>query len=233
MLKRAAVLGLMAILLSTSLAVASPKEMSLRVTSPSEVAEWALGGTNTIKWSFRGELGKTVSVRLQRQGWVNARLVLAEDTPLGMEQSGAYKWNTPSDLPPGGKYTISVTAENGIGDTSGEFKLVAGKTPVTQILLENPPKGSEQWTIGATAVIRWAFDGSPGQTVRLALIKKEESAVIAIAASVPIGVDGKGKYEWKVPALKPGNDYFIGIVSNSNAFYQDMGATPVGISAAR
>ena len=233
MLKRAILLGMMASLLLTSFTAAAPKEMTLKVTEPGESTEWTLGAVNTVKWSFRGELGKLVSVRLQRQGWVLARQTLAEGTALGNERSGTFKWTTPADLPPGGHYTVSVTAENGIGDMSGEFRLVAGKAPVTQLSLAAPPKGEERWIVGSLSVIRWTFTGKPGTTVKLALIQKQTGDVIPITASTSIGVDGKGAYEWKVPALKPGNDYFVGIASNSNAFYQDMGAAPVSISATR
>ena len=233
MLKRAILLGMMASLLLTSFTAAAPKEMTLKVTEPGESTEWTLGAVNTVKWSFRGELGKLVSIRLQRQGWVLARQTLTEGTALGNERSGTFKWTTPAELPPGGRYTVSVTAENGIGDMSGEFRLVAGKAPVTQLSLAAPPKGEERWIVGSPAVIRWTFTGKPGATVKLALIQKQTGDVIPITASVSIGVDGKGSYEWKVPALKPGNDYFVGIASNSNAFYQDMGAAPVSISATR
>ncbi len=233
MLKRTILLGMMASLLLTSFAAAAPKEMTLKVTEPGEAAEWSLGVVNTVKWSFRGELGKLVSVRLQRQGWVLARQTLTEGTALGNERSGSFKWNTPADLPPGSHYTVSVTAENGIGDMSGEFRLVAGKGPVTQLSLAAPPKGEERWIVGYPSVIRWTFTGKPGATVKLALIQKQTGDVIPITASTSIGVDGKGSYEWKVPALKPGNGYFVGIASNSNAFYQDMGAAPVSISATR
>ena len=233
MLKRAILLGMMASLLLTSFTAAAPKEMTLKVTEPGESTEWTLGAVNTVKWSFRGELGKLVSVRLQRQGWVLARQTLAEGTALGNERSGTFKWTTPAELPPGGHYTVSVTAENGIGDMSGEFRIVAGKAPVTQLSLAAPPKGEERWIVGSPSVIRWTFTGKPGPTVKLALIQKQTGDVIPITASASIGVDGKGSYEWKVPALKPGNDYFVGIASNSNAFYQDMGAAPVSISATR
>ena len=233
MLKRAILLGMMASLLLTSFTAAAPKEMTLKVTEPGESTEWTLGAVNTVKWSFRGELGKLVSVRLQRQGWVLARQTLTEATALGNERSGTFKWTTPAELPPGGHYTVSVTAENGIGDMSGEFRLVAGKAPVTQLSLAAPPKGEERWIVGSPSVIRWTFSGKPGATVKLALIQKQTGDVIPITASASIGVDGRGSYEWKVPALKPGNDYFVGIASNSNAFYQDMGAAPVSISATR
>jgi len=221
------------LLLTSSVALAAPKEMKLKLNEPGAAAEWTIGAGNTVKWSYRGELGATVQITLQRVGWKNARLTIAEAAPIGPERSGSYKWTVPANLPPGSNYTIAVTAENGIGETSGEFSLVAGKTPLTQISLEALPKGAEKWTIGAPVSLRWTYVGSPGQTVQLALINKTDSDLIPIVASVPIGVDGKGRYDWTVPKLKPGGDYYIAIASTTNAFYQDMSKTPVIISATK
>ena len=69
--------------------------------------------------------------------------------------------------------------------------------------------------------------------MKLALINKTDSELIPIVESIPIGVDGKGRYEWTVPKLKPGGDYYIAIASTTNAFYQDLGKTPVIISATK
>ena len=226
-----AALGLL--LLTSATGLAAPKEMKLKLNEPGAAAEWKIGADNTVKWSYRGELGATVQITLQRVGWQNARLTIAEAAPIGPERSGSFKWAVPDSLPPGGNYTISVTAENGIGETSGEFSLVAGKTPLTQISLEALPKGAEKWTVGAPVSLRWTYSGNPGQTVRLALINKADSDLIPIVASIPIGVDGKGRYDWTVPKLKPGGDYYLAIASTTNAFYQDISKTPVVISAAK
>lgn len=226
--------GLMAVLLvGSSAGLAAPKEMKLKLNEPGTAAEWTIGANNTVKWSYRGELGATVQITLQRVGWLNARMTVVEAAPIGPEKSGSYKWMVPDSLPPGSNYTIAVTAENGLSETSGEFSLVAGKTPLTQISLEALPKGAEKWTIGAPVSLRWTYAGNPGQTVKLALINKTDSELIPIVASIPIGVDGKGRYEWTVPKLKPGGDYYIAIASTTNAFYQDLGKTPVIISATK
>lgn len=226
--------GIVALLLVTSsTGLAAPKEMRLTLNEPGAAAEWNIGANNTVKWSYRGELGATVQITLQRVGWLNARMTVVEAAPIGPEKSGSYKWTVPDTLPPGSNYTIAVTAENGLSETSGEFSLVAGKTPLTQISLEALPKGAEKWTVGAPVSLRWTYSGNPGQTVKLALVNKTDSDLIPIVTSIPIGVDGKGRYEWTVPKLKPGGDYYIAIASTTNAFYQDLGKTPVIISATK
>ena len=221
------------LLVSSSVGLAASKEMKLKLNEPGAAAEWTIGASNTVKWSYRGELGTTVKITLQRVGWQNARLTIAEAAPIGPERSGSFKWTVPDSLPPGGNYTVTITAENGFSETSGEFSLLAGKTPLTQISLEALAKGAEKWTIGAPVSLRWTYSGNPGQTVQLALINKADSDLIPIIASIPIGVDGKGRYEWTVPKLKPGGDYYVAIASNTNAFYQDMSKTPVAISATK
>lgn len=224
--------GLLMLALMTA-AIAAPKEMRLRLTEPGSATQWTVGSTVNLKWSVRGELGQTVSISLQRAGLVNARMVLAEAAPIGDNRNGFFKWTIPADLPPGDNYTLRVTAENGIGETSGDFTLVAGKGAVSKLVLDVLAKGEERWQIGSKVVIRWNWSGSPGPLVQLALIKKEDSSVIPIVGSTPVGADGKGRYEWTVPELKPDGDYYLGIASTSNPFFQDMGKTPMVIVKAR
>ena len=96
-----------------------------------------------------------------------------------------------------------------------------------------PPLLEMGEAVGAPVSLRWTFSGNPGQTVRLALINKADSDLITIVASTPVGRDGKGRYDWTVPKLKPGGDYYLAIASTTNAFYQDISKTPVVISAAK
>ena len=226
-----AALGLL--LLTSAVGLAASKEMKLKLNEPGQAAEWKIGADNSVKWSYRGELGPTIKITLQRVGWQNAGLTIAEAAPIGPERSGSFKWTVPDSLPPGGNYTVTITAENGFNETSGEFSLVAGKTPVTQISLEALPKGAEKWTVGAPVSLRWTYSGNPGPMVQLALINKADIDLIPIVASIPIGIDGKGRYDWIVPKLKPGGDYYLAIASTTNAFYQDMSKTPVVISGAK
>ena len=223
----------LAVLFALPTAWAASSEMALKVTDPGTGAEWPIDAVSTVKWAFRGDPGQTVAIRLVRVGWVNAQMIIAESAPVGANRAGSFKWKIPADLPPGADYTVSVMAENGISDTSGGFKLTAGKTPVVKIELEAIPKGGERWSTGSKATIRWSYAGNPGQAVKLALIKKDDATVTVIVPSTPIGADGKGSFEWTVPALKPSGDYYVGIVSLANPFYQDTGKGPVVIGATK
>lgn len=223
----------LALLCVASCAWAAPGEMNLRVTEPASNAEWAIGTEQTIKWSYRGELGKTVEIRLQRAGWVHAQMTLIEAAAIGSGRSGSFKWKAPSELPPASDYTVRVIAENGISDMSGEFKLIPGKDASTKLTLEPIPKGAEKWLVGSKVKIRWNYVGNPGTTVKLGLIKKDEGSVTMIGSNIPIGVDGRGSIEWTAPPLKPGSDYYVGIASASNSFYQDIEKDPVTIVAAK
>ena len=232
-MKKIFVIGVLALLLMASSAWAAPGEMNLRVAEPSANAEWAIGTEQTIKWSYRGELGKTVEIRLQRAGWVHAQMTLNEAALIGSGRSGSFKWKIPADLPPAGDYTVRVIAENGISDMSGEFKLIPGKDASGKLALEPIPKGAEKWLVGSKVKIRWNYVGNPGTTVKLGLIKKDEGSVTLIGSNIPTGVDGRGSIEWTVPPLKPGSDYYIGIASASNSFYQDIEKDSVTIVAAK
>lgn len=222
-------------MLLTSCAWAAPSEMSLRMNDPAGGSEWGIGSEQTIKWSYRGEFSKSVEIRLQRAGWVHAQMTLADAVPIGTGRSGSFKWKVPADLPPSGDYTIRITAENGISDLSSEFKLIPapGKTPTTKLELEPLPKGGDRWSIGSKVRIRWSYAGNMGMTVKLGLIKKEDSAVTVIAAAIPAGADGRGSFEWTVPELKPAGDYYLGIASTTNSFYQDTGKQAVTIVATK
>lgn len=232
-MKKGLLLLCMFLLLFAPGAWAASNEMSLRMAEPGGGAEWTIGSEQLIRWSFKGELGKTVEIRLQRAGWVHAQMTLADAAPIGTGRSGSFKWKIPADLPPAGDYSVRVAAENGISDMTGEFKLLPGKGPVAKLELEPLPKGGERWTTGAKVKLRWSYTGNPGATVKLGLIKKEEGNVTLIAAGIPVGLDGRGGFEWTVPDLKPGSDYYVGIASASNPFYQDIGKSPVTIVAAK
>lgn len=214
---------------------AAPKEMDLRVNDPGASSEWAVGSTNNVKWTLKGgEWTGTVAISVQRVGWVNARMVLADAVPIGTGRVGSFKWLVPLDLPPGDNYSVTVMADNGIGETSPDFKILPGKAAGVKLVLDALPKGLDKWAAGNVVPIRWSYAGNLGATVKLVLVKKDDGTVTTIAEVAAVGVDGKGQLQWTVPAgLKPGSDYRIGIASTTNAFFQDTSKDPITLTATK
>ena len=229
------ILGMVFCLIFISVAVsAAPKEMDLHISDPGGSAEWAVGSTNTIKWNLKGEWSGNVSISIQRVGLVNARMVIVETAPIGVGKTGSYKWATPADLPIGENYSITVTADNGIGETSAEFKVVQGKGTPSKLVIDALPKNGDKWTQGAVVPIRWSYAGNLGSTVKLVLMNKDEGIVAVIAEVASVGTGGKGQFQWTVPAnIKPGNDYRVGIASLTNPFFQDTSKEPITIMAVK
>lgn len=222
------------LMLVAAFAYAAPKEMDLRVTDPGGSSEWAAGSSNTIKWNLKGEWAGTVTISLQRVGWVNARMTIADTAPIGVGKTGAYKWSIPADLPIGDNYSVTVTADNGIGETSNEFKLIAGKGAASKLALEPLPKGGDKWLQGSAVNLRWTYAGNIGPTVKLVLLKKDEGIVAVIAEVAAAGVDGKGQFQWTVPAgLKPGGDFRVGIASTTNPFFQDTSKEAITLTTTK
>lgn len=233
-MSRYVLIVLLCTMLAANCAYGAPKEMDLRVTDPGGSSEWAVGSANTIKWSLKGEWTGAVTISLQRVGWVNARMTITEAAPIGTGKTGSFKWPVPADLPIGDNYSVTVTADNGIGETSNEFKIVLGKGAASKLALEPLPKGGEKWMQGSAVNIRWSYAGNAGPTVKLVLLKKEEGIVAVIAEVAPTGVDGKGQLPWTVPVgLKPGGDLRIGIASTTNPFFQDTSKETIVVTTAK
>ena len=83
------------------------------------------------------------------------------------------------------------------------------------------PNGGELWSNG-TQYISWKYAGNPGSTVKIDLLNKGQF-VQTIAASVPIGVSGKGLYAWQIPAsLAFSQFYTVRVTSNDKPAITDV-----------
>ena len=61
--------------------------MKLKLNEPGTAAEWTIGANNTVKWSYRGELGATVQIT---GNYANGQDVLSFTNQNGITGS----WNT-------------------------------------------------------------------------------------------------------------------------------------------
>jgi len=67
--------------------------------------------------------------------------------------------------------------------------------------------------MGSTQTISWTFTGSPGDSVKIELLKAG-SSIRTIADAAAMGSGGSGSYSWAIPTdLEPANDYRIRVTS--------------------
>ena len=115
------------------------------------------------------------------------------------------------------KYSVHLTA------TYADGSQIAAKTDYIVVAAPfafTSPSGSEVWNAGTNHVIRWIYNGNPGQYVKIDLYK---GSVFhrTIAAKTSVGSKGSGSFAWDIPCEQlSGEDYLIRITSiTNNAYY--------------
>ena len=95
------------------------------------------------------------------------------------------------------------------------------------------PNGGETWQVGKPQTIGWNYDGNPGTSVKIELLKNG-SVIRTIAKSAKVGTNGSGSYTWTPPwKLKPGSDYKIRVTSISNSQINDTSDASFNLNSYR
>lgn len=113
------------------------------------------------------------------------------------------------------EFNVGVTA-------MGQTQTIKGTIVMqgTDSLTVTAPNGFELWANG-TQHVTWAFAGNPGSTVRVELLNRGLLDRV-LAATVPMGVNGKGYYTWAMPAhMAFSRHYRIRVVSNEQPAISD------------
>jgi hypothetical protein len=96
---------------------------------------------------------------------------------------------------------LASSAAPGVVPSSAAGNAAQGTITLTS------PVGGEKWTAGSTRKISWSYAGGLESLINLELLKSG-LLVTPLVFEVAPGKDGKGSYEWEVPAaLAPGDDY--------------------------
>jgi YD repeat-containing protein len=192
--------------------VAAP---AIDLINPNAGNTWPAGTTQTISWSYFGDPGPSVKIELLKGGVLDD--TLAASVSIGTGGWGSYHWAIPMDQASGTDYRIRVTStSNGTyTDTSlYDFTIL----PISIVLIS--PNGGEQWGAGTRATINWWYQGDPGSSVKIELLKG--GAFYSTISSNATGSSYQGYYHWDIPTdLTPGIDYRIKLISNSSAAYSD------------
>jgi len=197
--------------------------LPVTVESPNGGEKWHLGSTQTIQWSYNGEVGSTVKIEALRGETV---IAMIPSVPIGSGGSGFFNLTVPSGTPLGTEYRIRVTSTSdpSITDTSdGPFTIAS---PIVVV----SPDGGEIWQLDSTQAVQWSYTGNPGSTVKIEALRGE--TVVATIPSVSIGSGGSGFNNLTVPFSTPiGANYRFRVTSTSNPAYTDTSDAPFTISA--
>ena len=85
--------------------VTAPPPPSITVTVPNGGEIWAIGSTQTIRWTYVGNPGSFVKIELLKGGSFNR--AIASFVPV---TAGSFNWKVPSNQTAGADYTIRITS---------------------------------------------------------------------------------------------------------------------------
>jgi subtilisin family serine protease len=201
--------------------ISAPPPPSITVSTPNGGENWNAGATNTIRWTYTGNPGRTVKIELYKAGQLNR--TISSYASIGSNGSGTYNWAIPSTQPSGSDYTIKIksTTNSSYADTSDASFTLNGPPPPS--ITVTAPNGGETWRKSTGQTIRWTYTGNAGSYAKIELLKGGAVNRV-ISAYARMGSGGAGSYYWYIPYNQAsGDDYQIRITSISNSSVADTG----------
>jgi len=193
----------------------------ITVTSPNGGEIWQRGTTHTITWDYTGNPGSTVKITLVKGSTEVG--TITSSVSIGSGGHGSYSWPISSSASStGNDYKVSVQSisQPAIKDTSNNYFTLTPTTTSPKITVTSP-NGGEMWQRGTTHTVTWSYTGSPGSTVRIALMKGS-TEIGTIASSTSIGSSGKGSYTWPISSDGLlGSDFKVKVQSMSQPSISD------------
>lgn len=193
--------------------VAAGTQPSITVLSPNGGETWAMGESQTIKWS--GSNGTRVNVTLLNTDKSKEVYGLA----MAVLNDGSELIKVPYDLPAGQYYLRVSCVENcspwpSFDDGNAPFSIVAVATPSITITY---PNGGEALIKGQSYFIKWAQTGFASDGwIQLQLRDAANSSAMVklITSSVPLGTYA-GSFNWTVPTDIPDGKYLLWATAGS------------------
>ncbi len=177
---------------------------SVKLRTPAGNETCYVSTVQTISWLCSENKPKTFKIEYLRGNTSASIAQLYSSTG-----SGSYNWFIPSNLPASDDYRIKISAMNDpfLTDTSEPFTISKGSITVVS------PLQGDVWRQGETRNIVWRFEGNPGSTVRIELLRGTDYA--GFIGTKSIGYGKTGTFIWKIPSnISPGSDYKIRIITN-------------------
>jgi len=204
---------------------------SITLTSPIGGESWERGSNHSIKWTYKGNIGTSVTLTLLKSMTPVATLVTS--LPSGSNGVGSFSWTIDKNTAAWPDYRIQIQSDGGTVKTVGNtFAIVVGANELPTIQLTSP-NGGEVWDKGLTYKITWKYTGTPGLPIKIMLVPQGDLAsAVMIADNAPVGSGGYGSYSWKIPySISRGADYTIWIGNGAvNKQFIDISEKPFTIT---
>lgn len=128
-------IGIILCLIGAVQIAVAPSPSSITVVSPNGGENWVPGTTQTIRWTYAGDVGSTVTIEAIKGAAV---LKTLSGVPTGSGGAGSFSLAVPSNTPIGTDYTIRITSTSdpGIVDTSDSAFSVADPITALTVLQE-------------------------------------------------------------------------------------------------
>ena len=193
---------------------------SITVKSPNGGETWQRGTTHTVTWSYTDSPGSFVKIVLLKGGVAVG--TIKDNTSIGSGGAGSYTWPISQTGGIGSDYKVSVQSisQPTVKDTSDNVFTITPAGTASSITVTSP-NGGETWKRGTVHTITWKYTGSPGSSVKIALLKgSTEVGVITTGAAT--GSGGTGSYSWTMSTTGLlGNDFKVRISSVSQPAISD------------
>lgn len=157
---------------------------TLEVTSPAAGAKVRMDSSYAIRWTSTGNPGSGMGIQLFKD------TLLVSNVSVPALTGGYHLWSNPgaslAGLGSGSDYRLRVFSLNdpGISALSPAFSLVStysGTFTVTS------PKAGDTLVAGTARTVEWSASGSPGATVRVALMRDSTLVTTLTTAGQPSG----------------------------------------------
>jgi C1A family cysteine protease len=194
----------------------SSQTASISISAPASGTNWQTGSTQTISWTYTGNLGSTVELVLLSSGAPSS--TIASSAPSGSNGSGSYSWAIPASLTARSNYQIQVTSTSTASatSTSNSFTIAAPAPAPTASITVTYPKSGVSLLRGQYYLICWKYTGNLGYAVRIDLLKGG-SFYQTIAVSTSASGNGSGYYYWRISnSQTSGSNFQVRIASASN-----------------
>ena len=136
---------------------------TVTVTAPNTAVNWAIGSTQTIKWSQNLGTGTYVRVEVSRDGGASWSVIGA--SVKNAATAGTFKWVVTGPATAQARIRVTSTADPAVSDVSNvNFTIASPFLTVTK------PNGSaDVWTVGTKPTITWDSNLGSLEKVRIDL----------------------------------------------------------------